>query len=304
MSVWQRARLARISDAKEKDRKEIRERDDLRIGALGSGTDYTAFVDHLGVPSLNLSFGGEDDGGIYHSIYDDFYWYMHFSDRDFIYGRALAQTVGSTVMRLADADLAPYKFTNFADTVQMYIKQLKDLLKAKQDEITERNLELSEGVFTAINDPRRPKVAPRKEEVPPHLNFAPLENAADQLTRSAKRYDAAVAAALASGKLSAAELQRLNLQLLQSEHRLTDDKGLPRRPYYKHLIYAPGVYTGYGPKTMAGVREGIEQKRYAEAESEGMRIATALQNEAELLDSISAELEKLQSPASSATPRQ
>ena len=96
----------------------MRKRPDLRIGALGSGSDYTVFVDHLGIASLNLGFGGEDGGGIYHSIYDDFYWYTHFSDGDFVYGRALAQTVGTAVMRLADADLLPYDFTNFADTVR------------------------------------------------------------------------------------------------------------------------------------------------------------------------------------------
>ena len=85
-------------------------RADLRIGALGSGSDYTAFLDHLGIASLNMGFGGEDGGGIYHSIYDDFYWYTHFADTDFVYGRALAQTAGTAVMRLADAELLPLRF--------------------------------------------------------------------------------------------------------------------------------------------------------------------------------------------------
>src|SRR5262249_32111952 len=107
--VWQRLKLLSISHAKtDEERKDVRDRSELRINALGSGSDYTVFVDHLGVASLNLGYGGEGDGGIYHSIYDDFYWYTHFDDGDFVYGRALAQTLGTAVMRLADADVAPF----------------------------------------------------------------------------------------------------------------------------------------------------------------------------------------------------
>jgi len=180
MSVWQRAQLSKIAKANSPEnpkddpkelRKELRQRTDLRIDALGSGTDYTAFLDHLGIATLDLGYADEDEGGIYHSVYDDFYWYTHFSDKDFVYGRALAQTVGTSVMRLADAEVLPFDFVNLADTVEMYTKNLQKLLAAKQEEIRERNRELDEGVFQATFDPRRPTVAPAREEVPPHLNL-------------------------------------------------------------------------------------------------------------------------------------
>jgi N-acetylated-alpha-linked acidic dipeptidase len=302
MSVWQRAQLSKIAKANSPDdpkddpkesRKELRQRTDLRIDALGSGTDYTAFLDHLGIATLDLGYGDEDEGGIYHSVYDDFYWYTHFSDKDFVYGRALAQTVGTSVMRLADAEVLPFDFVNLADTVEMYTKNLQKLLAAKQEEIRERNRELNEGVFQATFDPRRPTVAPAREEVPPHLNFAPMQNAADSLTRSAKHYQQALSQTQASldDNAVAAKLGALNRELIESERRLTNADGLPRRPWYKHLLYAPGVYTGYGVKTVPGVREGIEQKRYAEAEQEISRVSKALEDESALIESAARELE-------------
>jgi N-acetylated-alpha-linked acidic dipeptidase len=295
LSVFDRERLAGIVNAKsEDDRKELRQRADLRMGALGSGTDYTAFVDHLGVATLNLGYLGEDDAGIYHSIYDDFYWYTHFSDTNFVYGVALSQTVGTAVMRMADADVLPYEFTDFSDTMQKYEKDLQKLLKDKQDEAREREQELKEDAFQAANDPRKPTVAPPAEDIPPYLNFAPLENALDALNKSAERYKAAFNKAEASGfSGSDQQLLALNELLIQSERRLTDPAGLPRRPWYKHMIYAPGVYTGYGPKTMPGIREGIELRHWQEADTEIARVAKALQSEAELLDSASADLDTL-----------
>src|SRR5271169_2856323 len=298
MTVWQRAQLSKIAEAKSaKDpkelRKELRERADLRIEALGSGTDFTAFLDHVGVATLDLGFGGEDDGGIYHSIYDDFYWYTHFSDTTFVYGRALAQTVGTSVMRLADAEVLPFDFVNLADTVDTYRKNLEKLLADKQEEIRERNQELEEGMFKATLDPRRPTVAPVREEVPPHLNFAPMQNAVESLTRSAKHYQQALSQKEASlgNDAFAAKLGALNRELIESERRLTNADGLPQRPWYKHLLYAPGVYTGYGVKTVPGVREGIEQKRYAEAEQEIVRVSKALEDESALIESAARELE-------------
>ncbi len=302
MTVWQRAQLSKIAKAKSADdpnddatesRKELRQRADLRIDALGSGTDYTAFLDHLGIATLDLGFGDEDEGGIYHSIYDDFYWYTHFSDTDFVYGRALAQTVGTSVMRLADAEVLPFDFVNLADTVEMYTRNLQKLLADKQEEIGERNRELEEGMFQATFDPRRPTVAPAREDVPPHLNFAPMENAVDALTRSAKHYQQALSQKQASLEEDAvaAKLGALNRALIESERRLTNAEGLPRRPWYKHLLYAPGVYTGYGVKTVPGVREGIEQKRYAEAEQEIVRVSKALEDESALIESAARRLE-------------
>jgi N-acetylated-alpha-linked acidic dipeptidase len=293
MTVWQRQHLSQIANAKADDRKELRQRADLRIEALGSGTDFTGFLDHLGIASLNLGYGGEDEQGIYHSIYDDFYWYTHFSDTEFVYGRALSQTIGSSVMRLADAEVLPYDFVDFADTVQKYTKDLEKLLADKQEEIRERNQELDEGVFRATFDPRRPTVAPAHEEVPPHLNFAPMENAAELLARSAVRYQKALSQKQAGlSEIQAETLQTLNAKLIDSERELTNEDGLPRRPWYKHLLYAPGVYSGYGVKTVPGVREGIEQKRYSEAEQEIGRVAKALEQESELIDSAAQLLER------------
>src|SRR5579862_640286 len=294
MTVWQRAQLTKIAEAKSADdKKELRQRADLRIAALGSGTDFTGFLDHIGVATLDLSYAGEDEQGIYHSIYDDFYWYTHFSDTDFVFGRALAQTVGTSVLRLADAEVLPFDFVNFADTVETYTKNLEKLLADKQEEIRERNQEIDEGMFKATFDPRRPTVAPAKEDVPPHLNFAPMQNAVDSLTRSAKHYEQALSQKQASlgDEAFAAKLAALNRELIASERKLTNDDGLPRRSWYKHLLYAPGVYSGYGVKTVPGVREGIELKKYAEAETEIVRASKALEDEAALIESAARKLE-------------
>jgi N-acetylated-alpha-linked acidic dipeptidase len=295
ISVWKRAQLKAIADAdKPEERQEVRQRADLRIDALGSGSDYTVFLDHLGIASLNLGYGDEDGGGIYHSIYDDFYWYTHFSDTDFVYARALAQTVGTAVLRLAGADLLPYDFTNFADTTRKYTDELKKLLKDKQDAASERNKELEEGVFSATSDPRKPTVAPAAEEVPPHLNFAPLENAVDHVKRSADRYQDALKKVTQDGLLipGLASLEEVNRRLLMNERKLTSGEGLPGRPWFQHMIYAPGFYTGYAVKTLPGAREAIEQKKWKEADEQIAHVARTLEDEATWIDGIAAELEK------------
>ena len=295
VSVVRREQLRRIARATTPEaREELRRRTDLTIDALGSGTDYTAFLDHLGIATLDLAYGGEDEGGIYHSIYDDFYWYERFSDTDFVYGRALAQTVSTAVVRLAGAEILPFDFEALAQTVRGYVKELKALLENRQMEIRERNLQIEEGLFQATFDPRRPTVPPQKEEVPPHLNFAPLDNALDLLERSAERYAAVADSVLSSDHpLPADSVRALNQKLKESERRLTSPEGLPRRPWFKHLLYAPGVYTGYDVKTVPGVREAIEQKRYAEANDEIVRVAGALEGEAALVDSAASDLEAI-----------
>jgi N-acetylated-alpha-linked acidic dipeptidase len=292
ISVWKRGQAERLTQGRPDDRKDARTRPDLRIGALGSGSDYTAFIDHLGVASLNVGYGGEGGGGgVYHSIYDDFYWFTNFSDKDFVYGQALAQTVGTMVLRFADADVLPYDFSDFSDTVHKYSDELKTLLKNRQDKIRDRNQDIDNGVYTAISDPERPTVAPPKEEVPPFLNFAPLDNALNALDRSAQKYSKAVKA-FSSGSASGQSLQAVNGKLLLAERKLVNDGGLPRRSWYRNLIYAPGFYTGYGAKTLPGVREGIEEKRYQEAEKEITRVAQALQDYAAAVDSAAEDLEK------------
>ena len=292
-SVWKRQQLHEIANAKTAEqREEIRKRADLRIPALGSGSDYTAFLQHDGVASLNIGFGGEDDGGIYHSIYDDFYWYTHFSDTDFVYGRALAQTGSTAIMRLADADLLPFEFENFADTVQTYLKELKTLSQKMQDDISERNREIEDGVFKATNDPKRPLVPPLVEAVPPHLNFAPMENATEALSRSAAAYRKALEQANANGGavLASASLAEVNKMLIESERKLTNAAGLPNRPWFKHQLYAPGFYTGYGVKTAPAVREAIELKKWKQADEAIVVVARVLQDEAALISSAAAKL--------------
>ncbi len=293
LSAWKRQQLREIANAKTAEqREEIRKRTDLRIPALGSGSDYSAFLQHDGVASLNIGFGGEDGGGIYHSIYDDFYWFTHFSDTDFVYGRALAQTGGTAVMRLADADLLPFEFRNLADTVQTYLKELKTLSQKTQDDIRERNREIEEGVFKATNDPKRPLVAPAVEAVPPHLNFAPMENAVEALTRSAGEYHKALEQASANGgaALASASLVQVNKMLIESERKFTTAEGLPNRPWFKHQLYAPGFYTGYAAKTVPAVREAIEQKQWKRADDAIVVVGHVLEDEAALISSAAQKL--------------
>ena len=295
ISVWKRFEAHKIVDSKtDEDRKEVRQRPDWRINALGSGSDYTVFLDHLGIASANLGYGGEDRGGIYHSIYDDFYWYTHFSDTDFSYGRTLSQTVGTAVLRLADADLLPFDFTDFADTIHKYADELEKLLKKKQDEVIERNQEIQDGVLLANADPKKPYVPPAVDQVPPHLNFAPLLNASEALTRSAEHYQKALDRVTKNGGLAIgnAALRDLNAKLILSERKLTSPEGLPGRPWFRHLIYAPGFYTGYGVKTIPGVREAIEQKKWKEADEQMVRVGAVLEDEAAVIQSAAAELEK------------
>src|SRR5436305_1485733 len=296
LTVWKRNQLNDVANARSLEvREEARRRANLRIGALGSGSDYTPFLQHAGIASLNLGYGGEDGGGIYHSIYDDFKWFTAFDDTSFVYGRALAQTMGTAVMRLADAELLPYDFTGLAETVGRYAREVQKLLKDKQDSVREQNRQIDEGVFTATNDPREPLVPPKREEIPPYLNFAPLDNAVDALTRAAERYQKALTKAEANGgaALSKTDLKALNATLLQSERALTLADGLPRRPWYRHQIYAPGFYTGYGVKTLPGVREAIEQKNWREADDQIPRLSRTLGAEADLVNRAAEQLEKL-----------
>jgi N-acetylated-alpha-linked acidic dipeptidase len=290
LTVWKRAQLYLIAHPGEGERQEARNRSDLRIDALGSGSDYAPFLDFAGIASINLGFYGESGGGIYHSVYDDFYWYTHFADTDFVYGRALAQTAGTALMRMADAELLPFDFHNFADTVHTYVGELKKLLKDQQTEIEETNKEIDEGVFSATADPKKHSVPPPRKDVPPYLNFAPLDNADVTLTASADRFTKALAAARAKSELSLDPqmLAEINGLLIQSERALTSDAGLPGRPWYKHQIYAPGAYTGYGVKTLPAVREAMEQENWKQAEQQVPVVAKVLEDEAALIDSVTA----------------
>jgi N-acetylated-alpha-linked acidic dipeptidase len=280
MTVWKRQRLVAISRAPADGRTELRNRADIRMEALGSGSDYTAFIHHLGIASINMGYGGEDQGGgQYHSVYDDFYWYTHFQDTDFVYGRALAQTAGTMMMRLADADVIPFQFGDLADTVRTYVTGVKRLTDTMRAEIKERNTEIADGVYKALEDPKKKRIAPEVEALPPYLNFAPLDQAMDDLTTAAADYDKAFTANALKAPPS------LNLQLIQSERVFLDPAGLPNRPWFQNMMYAPGFYTGYGVKTLPAARETIEQKQWKDADTQIARTAAAVEREAALLKS-------------------
>jgi N-acetylated-alpha-linked acidic dipeptidase len=301
LTVQRRAQLRRIGRAQKPDDREDARSVDLRIGALGDGSDYAPFLDHAGVAALNIGFGGESDGGIYHSIYDDFYWYTHFGDPEFVYERALSQLGGTAVMRMADADVLPFDPSASADTVKRYVNELKNELKDKQDKAKERNRQLEEGVFTAMADPQKKYVAPPKEQVPPYLNFAPLENGVAAYERAAKRYKTAFSKLAESNPTvwDSPELKAINQQLILTERTFMTTEGLKERPWFKHQIYAPGAYTGYGVKTIPAVREMMEEDKWADADQGSVTAGSVLMKQASLVDSIAAELEKVvgQSPA-------
>jgi N-acetylated-alpha-linked acidic dipeptidase len=259
-SVLEALKERRLQQARtDEDKNELRSRADVRIGALGSGSDYTPFIQHLGIASLNTGFGGEDGGGVYHSIYDSFAWYTKFSDGTFEYGRALAQVNGTVIMRLADSDVLPFEFTNLADTINRYIDDLEKLN--------------------------------RRSSPPREIDFAPLKVAARSLTDSARRYEDALQKAGAKNFQSVKQMKALNQLLYQSERRLTRDDGLPRRPWFKHQIYAPGFYTGYGVKTIPGVREAVEQKQWNEVEPQMKNASAAIQALASQIDAATRLLE-------------
>jgi N-acetylated-alpha-linked acidic dipeptidase len=278
LSVWKRARLAGRLRGTPESRTEAKSRADSRIGALGSGSDYTVFIDHLGVPSADLGYGGEDQGGgQYHSVYDDFYYYTHFLDTTFVYERALAQTAGSMVMRMADADVLPYQFTDQADTIHTYVTEVKKLADTMRAEIKDRNADLTDGVYKAAADPKKTSVPPPVDIVPPYFNFSPLDQASDDLTAAAADYEKAFAAHAETAS------PKVNALLLATEHALTDPAGLPNRPWFQNMIYAPGFFTGYGVKTLPAVREAIEQKQWSAVDSQIARTAAAIERETEKL---------------------
>ena len=287
LSVWERLRRRTIAQATGALRAEARSGADLRLDALGSGSDWTPFLQHLGIASVHLGFGGEGASGSYHSIYDTPAHFERFVDGSHAYGRALAQVAGIAVMRLASAELLPFQFTAQAETFQGYAGEIRTLHAERRDQIEETNRQLAEGVFAATSDPLAPLAAPAAAEPPPALNFAPLENGVAALRRAAARLEAAWPS---SGGPAVAPVNAL---LRRAERALTDAEGLPRRPWYRHLVYAPGYYTGYGVKTLPGVREALEQGDWAEAEREAERAGHRFQAAAAVVDSAAAALERL-----------
>lgn len=262
-----------------KSKREILNRKSLSIGALGSGSDYTPFIQHLGVPSLNIGYGGEDGGGEYHSIYDSYDMYKRFKDGDFSYGVALAKTTGRTTLRLVNAEVLPFDFTTFHKTVDGYLKEVMTLLEDLRESTEVQNRMIEEKRFTHASDPKEKMVPPSLKEPVPYLNFSSLQNAVAQLEQSASQF-----AALRQENPNPTQLQQVNRLLFTAEQQLMSDKGLPRRPWYRHTIYAPGFYTGYGVKTLPGVREAIEQRSWDEAQEQIEIVANSIKRYCEQIE--------------------
>jgi N-acetylated-alpha-linked acidic dipeptidase len=294
ISVFERTHLHAIIQAKDAEEKgKLRKRDDLVLGDLGDGSDFTSFQDFAGISSLNVGYGGEEEGTQYHSIYDDFYWYTHYADPDFVYERALAQTAGSVVLRLADADLLPFDYTPQADAIAKYESDLEKLLKDKQEEITERNTEILEGAFTATADPHKTFVPPPVDPVPPYMNFAPMKNSIEKMKKSSERYSKALAKfrSATDGAVSPSSLETVNADLLGISRMFLNDKGLPGRPWFKNQIYAPGAYTGYGAKPVAAVREFMDEKKWKEADEQIPMVADVIDHVSAGIDKAGGDLE-------------
>jgi len=284
VSVAERWRARLVMEAKPDDRKEARDRRDLRISALGSGSDFTPFLQHLGVASLNLGYGGEDDGGEYHSIYDSFDLYTRFKDPTFEYGIALGQTVGRAELRLAEADVLPFEFTAFADTLSRYVTEVGKLADDMREETEETSRRLRDRTYQLAADPKQVEVPPSPRPPVPYLSLAPLQNAKTRVDASAKAFEAAAQARAAAGPLPVETQKALDAVLMTAERSLTRAEGLPRRPWFVHQVYAPGFYTGYGVKTLPAVREALEQREWAQAEEQARTVAAVLESFAAHID--------------------
>jgi N-acetylated-alpha-linked acidic dipeptidase len=253
---------------------------------MGSGSDYTPFLQHLGIASLNLGFGGEGEYGQYHSIYDSIDHFERFMDPGYAYGVALAKVCGRTVLRLADADVLPFDFGSLAETVARYVEEVEKLAQEMREKTEEENWRIEEGIYRAAADPTKPSVIPEAKEPVPHLNFAPLRNALAALRESVERYGEAQKAREGEGApLTEADRARLDALLGRTELAATRDAGLPGRPWYRHHLYAPGAYTGYGVKTLPAVREPIELRRWDE-------VAQGVEATAEVLRQLAAHVDQ------------
>ena len=269
---------AAVNQARADRRRELRERDLIRLAALGSGSDYTPFLQHDGIASMNIGFGGEGEGGSYHSIYDSYDHFTRFIDPGFVYGETMAKTTGRMMLRLANADVLPFEVTTLAKTIERYTNELVQLADSMRAAREEHNREVRENLAALAVDPTLHQALPRSEAAVPFVEFAPLRNAVSRLLKSAEAVDHAVASVPAPKQ---AEIDR---ELMHLESALTRPEGLPLRPWFTHQIYAPGYYTGYGVKTLPGVREAIEQEKWQDANDQIAILARVLDNYSNALD--------------------
>ena len=252
------------------------------IGALGSGSDYSPFLQHLGVPCFNLGFGGEDPGGEYHSIYDSYDNYRRFKDPSFQYGVALAKTAGRMTLRMADATMLPFDFRALYKTVNGYAGELMTELEQLRETTTLTNQLIREHAFGNATDTALHLLPPAIKDEVPYLNWSSLQNSLGMLEKVSTR----LADTLAKSKLTGARADAVNQALYKAEQQLLSSSGLPRRPWYRHTIYAPGFYTGYGVKTLPGIREAIEQRDWKEAQDQIEIAGTVLRKFSDYLASI------------------
>jgi len=243
----------------------------FKLSALGSGSDYTPFIQHTGIASLNLGYGGEGSGGEYHTIYDTYSHYTRFKDPGFQYGVALANTAGRISLRLANAEVLPFELTQWHSTIEGYLGEVMKTLEDMRAEVEKHNKLVASDAYQLTMDPKKPVAPAKMKEEVPYLDFSPIQNVVAELKKSIETFSKADVLALSSAKKA-----QLNEKLMGLEQVLLQDKGLPRRDWFKHQIYAPGFYTGYGVKTLPGVREAIEQKEWKEAQEQIGVLATTL----------------------------
>jgi N-acetylated-alpha-linked acidic dipeptidase len=283
VSAAERLRDQALLGSDADDRRRALARDEIRLDALGSGSDYTPFLQHVGIASINIGFGGEGRYGQYHSIYDSFDHYVRFMDPDFAYGAALAKVGGRSVLRLAQAELLPFEFTAVSAAVGGYLDEIDKLANDMRAETERFNEAIARGAFEATAPPDETRVTPARKEPVPHLNFAPLRNAAERLQQAARDYERALASAGPAAPPAAR--REANKILLQAERAFTRPEGLAGRPWFRHAVYAPGFYTGYGVKTLPLAREAVEARRFGDAEKGVAVTAEAIQAYAAAVES-------------------
>jgi N-acetylated-alpha-linked acidic dipeptidase len=223
---------------------------EVPLSALGAGSDFCPFLDHAGIPSMDIGFGG--DYGVYHALYDDFYWMKHFGDPTFAYHAALARVIGTIALRLDEADVLPYDFTAYAS------------------EIARSATELVTRAAQPGGDPAAANA---------------VSDAAAQFSAAAKRATQALQV-LAAAPLPSAKEAELNRLLASVEQSLLSPAGLSGRPWYKHTIYAPGIHAGYAAEFLPGPSEALERKDPAAFREEAGSLASALRRAATRLDEI------------------
>ena len=286
VTVSERRYAKSLADADRNNRTKLIGNKYFKIGALGAGSDYSPFFQHLGIPSANIGYGGEGDGGEYHSIYDSYDHFTRFKDPGFQYGTALAKTTGRAMLRLANADVLPFDYSILIKTIGEYIADVKSSLELKRSDNEMVNRLIKEKVYELAKDPTLGFAGPTPKQLVPYLDFSSLDNAFTLVKTTSEELKTTIE------KLGSSDVQkiaRLNEILYQSEQKLLNSNGLPRRPWYKHMIYAPGFYTGYGVKTLPGIREGIEESNWKEAQDYINIVAsTLLQFNASLKNGIEA----------------